>query len=184
MSSPSSSSSPPTACLHTSTIFPSAARPRDRSIPSKPNRLQQPTLTLREELVSTLPLGDDALPPLQRNPGASTPDLRRGPDSCGQDGPAHCRAGRGLRVRLSLAPFRAFVSIFTGASTDRLADFVLPDSYEALPPNFSLVQNMTAGAFAGIAVWCPLHMRSCCVGVPPGADHLRRNILSCTLSTL
>lgn len=25
-------------------------------------------------------------------------------------------------------------------------------SYEALPPNFSLVQNMLAGAFAGIAV--------------------------------
>lgn len=25
-------------------------------------------------------------------------------------------------------------------------------SYEGLPPNFSLVQNMAAGAFAGIAV--------------------------------
>ncbi len=25
-------------------------------------------------------------------------------------------------------------------------------SYESLPPNFSLVQNMVAGAFAGIAV--------------------------------
>lgn len=27
-----------------------------------------------------------------------------------------------------------------------------PCSYEGLPPNFSLLQNMTAGAFAGIAV--------------------------------
>jgi hypothetical protein len=26
------------------------------------------------------------------------------------------------------------------------------DSYESLPPNFSLLQNMVAGAFAGIAV--------------------------------
>jgi hypothetical protein len=26
------------------------------------------------------------------------------------------------------------------------------NSYESLPPNFSLVQNMVAGAFAGIAV--------------------------------
>lgn len=26
------------------------------------------------------------------------------------------------------------------------------DSYESLPPNFSLLQNMAAGAFAGIAV--------------------------------
>jgi hypothetical protein len=26
------------------------------------------------------------------------------------------------------------------------------DSYEGLPPNFSLLQNMVAGAFAGIAV--------------------------------
>ena len=26
------------------------------------------------------------------------------------------------------------------------------NSYEGLPPNFSLLQNMTAGAFAGIAV--------------------------------
>lgn len=28
-------------------------------------------------------------------------------------------------------------------------------SYEGLPPNFSLLQNMAAGAFAGIAVSCP-----------------------------
>lgn len=28
----------------------------------------------------------------------------------------------------------------------------LSNSYESLPPNFSLVQNMAAGAFAGIAV--------------------------------
>lgn len=27
------------------------------------------------------------------------------------------------------------------------------DSYESLPPNFSLAANMAAGAFAGIAVW-------------------------------
>ena len=26
-------------------------------------------------------------------------------------------------------------------------------SYESLPPNFSLTQNMVAGAFAGIAVY-------------------------------
>lgn len=32
----------------------------------------------------------------------------------------------------------------------RIADSL--SSYEALPPNFSLLQNMTAGAFAGIAV--------------------------------
>ena len=31
-------------------------------------------------------------------------------------------------------------------------------SYEALPPNFSLGNNMMAGAFAGIAV-CELHGR-------------------------
>lgn len=29
-------------------------------------------------------------------------------------------------------------------------------SYESLPPNFSLLQNMAAGAFAGIAVCPPL----------------------------
>lgn len=34
------------------------------------------------------------------------------------------------------------------------ADLALrpPCSYESLPPNFSLLQNMVAGAFAGIAV--------------------------------
>lgn len=32
-------------------------------------------------------------------------------------------------------------------------------SYEALPPNFSLLQNMLAGAFAGIAV-CTPHLTS------------------------
>jgi hypothetical protein len=31
-------------------------------------------------------------------------------------------------------------------------DLALSYSYETLPPNFSLVQNMAAGAFAGIAV--------------------------------
>lgn len=31
-----------------------------------------------------------------------------------------------------------------------------PSSYESLPPNFSLAQNMVAGAFAGIAVWSML----------------------------
>jgi len=31
----------------------------------------------------------------------------------------------------------------------------LNNSYEGLPPNFSLLQNMTAGAFAGIAVCLP-----------------------------
>ena len=30
-------------------------------------------------------------------------------------------------------------------------------SYEGLPPNFSLLQNMTAGAFAGIAVSLAWH---------------------------
>ncbi len=29
------------------------------------------------------------------------------------------------------------------------------NSYEGLPPNFSLLQNMAAGAFAGIAVGYP-----------------------------
>lgn len=36
-------------------------------------------------------------------------------------------------------------------------------SYESLPPNFSLLQNMAAGAFAGIAVCftsLPLHCLS------------------------
>ena len=28
-------------------------------------------------------------------------------------------------------------------------------SYESLPPDFTLLQNMAAGAFAGIAVSCP-----------------------------
>ncbi len=28
------------------------------------------------------------------------------------------------------------------------------NSYESLPPNFSLLQNMAAGAFAGIAEHC------------------------------
>ncbi|KAK4641968.1 Fe(2+) transporter [Podospora pseudocomata] len=29
--------------------------------------------------------------------------------------------------------------------------------YEALPPNFSLLQNMAAGAFAGIAEHCAMY---------------------------
>lgn len=39
-------------------------------------------------------------------------------------------------------------------NSDCLLDFFLTDlrSYESLPPNFSLLQNMAAGAFAGIAV--------------------------------
>ena len=32
-------------------------------------------------------------------------------------------------------------------------------SYETLPPNFSLADNMLAGAFAGIAVRLPLSIR-------------------------
>lgn len=36
----------------------------------------------------------------------------------------------------------------SGTDTDRI------DSYESLPPNFSLAANMAAGAFAGIAVCC------------------------------
>jgi hypothetical protein len=36
--------------------------------------------------------------------------------------------------------------------------------YESLPPNFSLLQNMAAGAFAGIAVH---HPRRChCLDIP------------------
>lgn len=54
----------------------------------------------------------------------------------------------------------------------------MPNSYEALPPNFSLGANMLAGAFAGIAVratvepatWTPLLTRC-------------RNTRSCTQST-
>lgn len=34
----------------------------------------------------------------------------------------------------------------------RRADFCPRRSYESLSPNFSLLQNMAAGAFAGIAV--------------------------------
>ena len=35
---------------------------------------------------------------------------------------------------------------------NRVSFFLLNQSYESLPPNFSLTQNMVAGAFAGIAV--------------------------------
>lgn len=45
-------------------------------------------------------------------------------------------------------------------------------SYEALPPNFSLVQNMAAGAFAGIAEHCASMF-------PPIAD-----TFDCRLSSL
>ena len=48
----------------------------------------------------------------------------------------------------------------TGPASDtwNWANSVLPFSYEGLPPNFSLLQNMAAGAFAGIAVSpLPLH---------------------------
>lgn len=34
------------------------------------------------------------------------------------------------------------------------------DSYESLPPNFSLLQNMAAGAFAGIAEHCTSKFRA------------------------
>lgn len=37
---------------------------------------------------------------------------------------------------------------------------ILRSSYEGLPPNFSLLQNMAAGAFAGIAVGGPPSMPS------------------------
>lgn len=52
------------------------------------------------------------------------------------------------------------------------------DSYESLPPNFSLLQNMAAGAFAGIAVWGRMRTR----GQLYNADILRRNTQSCIQS--
>jgi len=44
------------------------------------------------------------------------------------------------------------LSILLTASCVCTALTNLPGSYESLPPNFSLLQNMAAGAFAGIAV--------------------------------
>jgi hypothetical protein len=46
-------------------------------------------------------------------------------------------------------PISSFESIV------QIADSV-SNSYEGLPPNFSLLQNMTAGALAGIAVRAPI----------------------------
>jgi hypothetical protein len=52
----------------------------------------------------------------------------------------------------------------------------LTRSYESLPPNFSLLQNMAAGAFAGIAV----RLRLAAVCLEHGeADRHDRNTPSC-----
>lgn len=41
----------------------------------------------------------------------------------------------------------------------KVSTLMLDLSYEALPPNFSVAENMAAGAFAGIAVSLPLRDR-------------------------
>lgn len=64
-------------------------------------------------------------------------------------------------------------------------------SYESLPPNFSLLQNMAAGAFAGIAVstkplqaYPDLHLLLHSTGSADILTLSDRNIPSCTLSML
>lgn len=55
-------------------------------------------------------------------------------------------------------------------------------SYEALPPNFSLLQNMVAGAFAGIAVRPSQSHQD--VSRPAVLTLKNRNIPSCIPSML
>jgi hypothetical protein len=61
-------------------------------------------------------------------------------------------------------------------------------SYESLPPNFSLMQNMTAGAFAGIAEHCASTFPTACPPLACPVLASRRRWLSfppatCALTT-
>lgn len=103
---------------------------------------------------------------------------RRSICCCGPNGPAQCRAPRGLRVScgpLSWDFYRA------GPDQEALTRCETC-SYEALPPNFSLLQNMVAGAFAGIAV--RLFQPYQDVNRPAVLTLKNRNILLCIPSML
>lgn len=85
-------------------------------------------------------------PRASRHSGSAIEDIRRSICGRGPNGPARCRASR--RVRVCVIARIALLSAYPGI---HIAD-TPSNSYEGLPPNFSLLQNMTAGAFAGIAV--------------------------------
>lgn len=79
-----------------------------------------------------------------RHPGFTVVSVRR--RICGRTANGECPRACGRRVRVRVASHRIINWNLQAPNANGVY------SYEGLPPNFSLWQNMAAGAFAGIAV--------------------------------